>query len=134
MILDANKAGQDGERFRSYGTATADGLLGLLATGVAASDSRISRAANWMQEHASATGAPGFSDQAHARWTVGLRFYYAGASADARKRLGLPRDAALIADLMKSQRKDGLWANTEPLVKEDDPLIATPFALSVFTF
>src|SRR5690349_8236084 len=30
---DTNKAGQDGRRFRSYGTTTADGILALLATG-----------------------------------------------------------------------------------------------------
>ena len=34
------------------------------------------------------------------------------------------------AFLVKSQRPDGSWANENILVKEDDPLIATVFALN----
>ena len=130
VILDANKAGGEGSRFRSYGTTTADGLLALLAAGVPASDTRVRAAAKWLREHHSSTGAPGFVDQAHARWTGGLRFYYAAAGAQAGRRLGLPQDTGLAADLIKTQRPDGLWANADSLVKEDDPLIATPFALA----
>jgi hypothetical protein len=32
-------------------------------------------------------------------------------------------------DLRRVQRPDGSWANPENLVKEDDPLIATGFAI-----
>jgi hypothetical protein len=129
VILDANKAGQDGNRFRSYGTTTADGLLGLLAAGVPVSDPRVQRAAGWLREHHISTGAPGFVDQAHARWTGGLRFYYAAVSTESFRRLGAQQDPNLVADLIKTQRPDGLWVNADSLVKEDDPLIATPFAL-----
>ena len=31
--------------------------------------------------------------------------------------------------LKRTQRADGSWVNPENLVKEDDPLIATPFAI-----
>jgi hypothetical protein len=31
--------------------------------------------------------------------------------------------------LKGTQRADGSWVNAENLVKEDDPLIATPFAV-----
>ena len=31
--------------------------------------------------------------------------------------------------LERTQRRDGYWVNAENLVKEDDPLIATPFAV-----
>jgi hypothetical protein len=35
-----------------------------------------------------------------------------------------------VADgLKRTQRADGSWANPENLVKEDDPLIATGFAI-----
>jgi squalene-hopene/tetraprenyl-beta-curcumene cyclase len=130
VILDANKAGEDGSRFRSYGTTTADGLLGLIASGVPVSDTRVQAAAKWLRDHRSATGAPGFVDQAHARWTGGLRFYYAAASVEAGRRVGSVSDAELVADLIKTQRGDGLWVNPDSLVKEDDPLIATPFAVA----
>jgi hypothetical protein len=59
-----------------------------------------------------------------------LAFYYSSASAQAFKILGL--DAAggsVIESLKRTQRPDGSWANAENLVKEDDPLIATPFAI-----
>jgi len=35
----------------------------------------------------------------------------------------------LIQGLRQTQRSDGSWANPENLVKEDDPLIATTFAV-----
>jgi hypothetical protein len=31
--------------------------------------------------------------------------------------------------LRRTQKGNGSWANPENLVKEDDPLIATPFAI-----
>jgi hypothetical protein len=36
---------------------------------------------------------------------------------------------AVAEGLLRVQRDDGSWANPETLVKEDDPLIATPFAV-----
>src|SRR5712691_307120 len=41
VVLDANKAGQDGTQYRSYGTATADGILALLAMGTPADSDRV---------------------------------------------------------------------------------------------
>jgi hypothetical protein len=76
-------------------------------------------------EHDRADGAPGFVGEAYQRWTTGLRFYYAAASAEARGHAG----PELVANLEASQRGDGSWRNRESLVKEDDPLIATGFAV-----
>jgi hypothetical protein len=39
--FDTNKAGHDGTHFRSYGTATADGFLALLAIGRPSTSSAI---------------------------------------------------------------------------------------------
>ena len=72
-----------------------------------------------------ADGAPGFVGEAHRRWTIGLRFYYASASVEAIGRA----TRELVASLESSQHRDGSWRNTESLVKEDDPLIATAFAV-----
>jgi hypothetical protein len=41
----------------------------------------------------------------------------------------LDADPELSAQLISRQRSDGSWSNPEPLVKEDDPLIATGFAM-----
>ena len=52
----------------------------------------------------------------------GLRFYYAAAITRAMPELPV---------LLPPQRADGSFANTNNLVKEDDPLIATAFAVRV---
>ena len=68
---------------------------------------------------------PGFLGPAYQRWTAGLRFYYAAASWEVFGR----RSEGLAASLAATQRGDGSWQNSENLVKEDDPLIATAFAV-----
>jgi hypothetical protein len=41
-----------------------------------------------------------------------------------------PHSGPSVTDALKrTQRADGSWANPEKLVKEDDPLIATAFAV-----
>jgi len=129
VVLDANKAGGDGERYRSYGTATADGLLSLLALGYSPQDQRVEAAAHWLAAHHRADGAPGFEGEAYRRWTAGLWFYYAASSSSALSELRIPGAALVAAELQRAQRPDGSWSNAENLVKEDDPLIATGFAL-----
>ena len=132
VVLDANKAGEDGDRFRSYGTATADGILSLLALGYGPTDKRVQAAARWLTAHHRANGATGFEGEAYRRWPQGLRYYYAAASTEALRRLGLAREPRVSEALRPLQQPDGSWSNAEDLVKEDDPLIATPFAVRAF--
>ncbi|MBI3693998.1 MAG: terpene cyclase/mutase family protein [Acidobacteria bacterium] len=115
VVVDANKAGLDGARYRSYGTATADGILALRAMGRSDGEAQ-----QWLAAHHRRDRAAGFVGDAYQLWARGLRFYYAAASAEA---CGLP------SDLEKTQRADGSWSNSESLVKEDDPLIATALAV-----
>lgn len=125
VVLDANKAGGE----RSYGTATADGILALLAAGVI-SGARLDAARVWLVRHHRPDAAPGFPENpAYERWPQGLRYYYAAASAEVFRLLSLPRDHEQDRRLAREARADGSWANPEPLVKEDDPIIATGFAL-----
>jgi hypothetical protein len=123
VVMDANKAGGT----RSYGSATADGIIALTAAGSGAA--RIDAAEAWLLKHHRPDAAPGFHGEAYARWPRGLRYYYAAASAEAFRLLGVPRDIDQDRRLRAERRRDGSWANPEPLVKEDDPLIATGFAL-----
>ncbi|MGH9657450.1 MAG: hypothetical protein ACRD96_02840 [Bryobacteraceae bacterium] len=116
VVLDANKAGEQ----RSYGTATADGVLALRALRRAADPVRLGRAEAWLRAHHQPGGVPGFSGDAYKRWPQGLRYYYAAAAP------------WLNHDLEALQRPDGSFSNPEPLVKEDDPLIATAFAVRAF--
>ncbi|MEO7651149.1 MAG: prenyltransferase/squalene oxidase repeat-containing protein, partial [Bryobacteraceae bacterium] len=121
VVLDANKAGETAKGYRSYGTATADGILASLAIGRGRDHAHVKTALAWLTNRHSKTGATGFSGDAYKRWPLGLRFYYAAASHAA--------EASLHSSLTADQRPDGSWSNPESLVKEDDPLIATTFAI-----
>jgi hypothetical protein len=127
--IDTNKAGPDGARFRSYGTTTADGILALFAIGRTLDDRRVRAAHNWLSSHHRDMAVPGFVGDAYRRWPRGLAFYYAAASTEAFRTLGASMDPAVADALKRSQRWDGSWVNSENLVKEDDPLIATAFAV-----
>jgi hypothetical protein len=116
VVLEANKAGPDG----SYGTPTADGILSLQAIGASPDAPR-----RWLRTHHRTDVVPGFAAPVRQRWAQGLRFYYAAAVAAAAPELP-------VTPLLGAQRPDGSFVNSEPIVKEDDPLIATAFALRAF--
>ena len=118
---EINKAGQSGDGgFTSYGTATADGVLALRAAGVPDTDPRVAKALKWLMDHHRPDRAPGFEKGSDRPWESGLRFYYAHAIS--RVLPNLPVELLPQAD-------DGSFRNPNNLVKEDDPLIATAFAL-----
>jgi hypothetical protein len=121
-----NKGGPSAEGFVSYGTTTADGVLALRASGLPDSDDRIARGIAWLDRNHQSDRVPGFdqSESAQALWSSGLRFYYAAAIARVRPqhRVRLPEQA-----------DDGSFRNANGLVKEDDPLIATTFAIQMIT-
>jgi len=122
----ANKAGEDSTGYLAYGTTTADGLLCLYSTG--APDTAPSLA--WLRQNDHPALPPGFVSAARQRYAEGLRYYYADAAVRAFRAAGLRRAVPFAAMLEKAQRPDGSWSNPEVLVKEDDPLIATAFAIS----
>jgi hypothetical protein len=119
---DINKAGEEDGRFRSYGTATADGVLALRAAGIPDTDSRVSKAVQWLKTHHQPDGAPGFDSVPRQTWSSGLRFYYADVVSRA-----VPELPVALPD----QNPDGGFRNPNFLVKEDDPIIATTFAIRV---
>ena len=55
--------------------------------------------------------------------------YDATASTEAFRALQVKTGGRVAEGLERTQRVDGSWINAENLVKEDDPLIATPFAV-----
>ncbi|HKE00830.1 MAG TPA: prenyltransferase/squalene oxidase repeat-containing protein, partial [Planctomycetota bacterium] len=136
VVVDANKAGKDREGYRSYGTATADGILSLLAMGFDPSDARVQSAANWLVAHHRTDVAPGFPPGEPERWADAMVHYYLAASAEVFRRLdvreapaGHDWRAELERALASRQRPDGSWRADSVLGKEDDPLIATALAL-----
>jgi len=128
LVVDAaNKAGRDEHgRFRSYATATADGVLAMRALGVGDDDPRLARAVQWLDRHASAERIGGIAEEPSEPWHDALRFYHAMALADAH-----PRSRPAITAMLRSrQRDDGSFcSDLESAMKEDDPLLATALAL-----
>ncbi len=124
VVDEANKAGAEKGRYRSYGTAVADGLRTLAA--LEGSPRRIEAGRAWLARNHRAHEVPGFDHHPDLRWRQGLYYYYAAAVAPY---LSPEQRAGLHDELAARQRPDGSWSNPEPLVKEDDPLIATPLAL-----
>lgn len=141
-----NKAGVAGRengrvRFHSYGSATCDGLLALIAAGASNDAPRVRAALRWLGERSAGFGHSGTwaSDRAGARES--LAFYHAQALAqvlhyaasfpenDAWAR---ERTRSLRAHLSARQQPDGSWSGQAPDSCEDDPLVATAFALRAF--
>jgi hypothetical protein len=120
--LETNKAGETNGRPNSYGTTTCDGILAMRAAGIPITDARSRKALDWIRAHHILDGAPGFDMPPYQGWKQGLRFYYGAAVTSAMP--GLPV-------LLPPQKHDGSFANSNILVKEDDPLIATAFAVRV---
>jgi hypothetical protein len=137
VVLVANKAlwekpaGGRAAYFRSYATATADGALALLAAGVASSDPRVDRARRWLESHA-AVDLVGIPADHPEPWVAALRYYHLASFCEAAAALDLRGDwrERFTKRLLALQREDGSFVNdASPLMKENDPILATTFAL-----
>jgi squalene-hopene/tetraprenyl-beta-curcumene cyclase len=139
-----NKAGVAGtdrhgrERYHSYGSATADGLRALLRCGLAKDHPRVVAARRWLETHFSASTNPGTFEPPRAVDRDATYFYYAWSVAHAFRALGIAEiesdgrkvswAQALADELIRRQNDNGTWSNRFTASKEDDPLVATPFA------
>ncbi len=146
-----NKAGKGGEgpeaSFRSYGSATADGLR-CLTTYANQWDAdlgqRIGIARAWVEQHFSATHQPGEFPDDRIASRDGLYYYWVASIAQTLQQMGLSatftRDGStvqwaesLASELLKRQVTDGYWRNHAVDQREDEPFIATTFAISALT-
>jgi hypothetical protein len=141
VVLAANKGreeiAEDGAPFfRSYATATCDGILALLAAGVPRDDERVVRAEEWLQAHDDLNYPQGVPTDYSEPWGDAIRFYHYAVRAEAYAALDWPGDwrAQLAAEVAESQAKDGSFRNTvSPLMKEDDPLLCTALAVEALS-
>jgi hypothetical protein len=136
VVLDANKgavlADERGAFHGSYATATADGVLALLAAGVPASDERVQGARAWLLAHGSLDRPDGIPPDGPQAWGAAVDFYHLAVRAEAYRALGLEASLreALPRVLGPRQRGDGSFANDRShLMKEDEPLLATALAV-----
>ena len=153
-----NKAGIAGidrfgrQRFRSYGTMTADGLRALLRCGLSHDHPRVVAARDWLVRNFSAESNPGefpgdravLQDATYYYWTWSAAHAFLALEMDRGQEAnshGCPIAAAtspsdglpswtmpLSEELLRRQRDDGTWGNGYTDAKEDDPLVATPWA------
>ena len=127
-----NKAGGfDRDRATSYGSMTADGLRALLRAGLAPDHARVRAARAWLERHVSWEHTPGAFAGARAVEQDAPFFYWCWSLAHAGRALAAPMPwAAPMAEaLLWRQGEDGSSRNAFTMVKEDDPLVATPLAM-----
>lgn len=134
IAQSANKALYDYEAgcWRSYATATCDGILALLAAGVGEDDKRLVAAVQWLKEHDDVNYPQGVPTDHPEPWGDAIRYYHYCVRAEVYRKLAFPRAdrERLAAALIARQRPDGSFANAEsPLMKEDDPLVCTSLAV-----
>jgi len=141
VVVAANKGREEsndaGEvHLRSYATASCDGILALLACGVNREDERLVRAVEWLKEHDDLTYPEGVPTDHPEPWGEAIRFYHYAVRAEAYAALDWPGDwrIKLAAEVTRHQADDGSFRNTvSPLMKEDDPILATALAAIALT-
>ncbi len=138
-----HRAGSQRTRFASYGSMTADGLRALLRCGLARDHARVQSALAWLSERFRAESNPGDFEPVREVERDAAWFYWTWSAAHAFAELALstlparegPRRWAedLAEALLARQRQDGSWSNPLTMMKEDDPLVATPMALATLS-
>jgi hypothetical protein len=135
VVLAANKGGvaEDPPHWRSYATATCDGLVALLATGADHSDARVRAASDWLARHDDFDYPQGVPRDHPEPWGASIRYYHYAARAAVFRELTPADNAArgrLSAIVAARQQPNGSFANPSGhLMKEDDPLLCTALAL-----
>ncbi|MCY2929126.1 MAG: hypothetical protein NTV86_06450 [Planctomycetota bacterium] len=139
-----NKAGPAGDgragrpRFHSYGTMAADGVRVLIRCGLPPDHPRVVAAREWLTRNFDPSHNPGHfeSDREVLRDATYYYWTWSAAHAFAALRLehwegpkGRVEWARLLAEeLIARQSREGSWSSRFTDAKEDDPLVATPWA------
>ena len=115
---------------RGYGSATTDGLLCLGAVAVLPSDA-LERGDRWLREHHRVDRNPGLDGGPMEAFAEAMRGYYRAGAARCFARWGGPEGwhQPLAMAIVAEQHADGSFRGTNGLQKEDDPIIATAFAV-----
>jgi squalene-hopene/tetraprenyl-beta-curcumene cyclase len=121
---------------RSSGSMTYAGFKSLLYAGLTKKDPRTEAASKWIGDHYSVTQNPG-------QGNTGLYYYYqlfgsalAASGMDKVATKSGERDWRddLVTELARTQKADGSWVNTNKQFMENDPNLATAFALLALSY
>jgi len=120
-----------GYHYPSYATATCDGLLALHSLGL--TDSKAYKdAVQWLAKNQNMNTIDGLSSHDPEQWYQVMHYYHFAVRAEAMTVAGIegPWSDQLTRMLIKEQHPDGFYMNPLGGVnKEDDPLMATIFAV-----
>ncbi len=126
--LGTNKAdAYDRPSCTSYASATADGVLALLAVGVSIEDQRVQDAKAWLLQHPRWDYPEGIPPNEPGQWGEVLFFYHLSVRAQAYAALGISDWEEELLDLLEPEiHPDGYFLNPAGAPnKENDPLLAT---------
>lgn len=131
--------------YPSYGSMTYAGLLTMVYAFLSKNDGRVIAAWNWCQKNWTLEENPGISERKYAgAGNKGLYYYYM-TLAKALYWFGEPYIVTpdgkkhnwaieLIERLSALQNKAGFWKNTNPKWFEDQPPIATSYAIQALSY
>ncbi|MEO1628030.1 MAG: prenyltransferase/squalene oxidase repeat-containing protein [Bacteroidota bacterium] len=133
VTTSTNKSRLDSlQLYPSYATATADGLLALLAAGRAVESEEVQAAHCWLQAHPILYRPEGIPTDDPYRWHEVMFFYHLSVRAEALAAVGDEGEwrEKMSKLLQEVQRSDGSYLNpVGSLNKEDDPLLATALGI-----
>lgn len=141
VVYSANKGGIIAETesspacFRSYATATCDGLLALLACDPDLENPAIQKARIWLEAHPALAYDSGIPADNPEQWQTVLIIYHLWVRSEVYKALNWQGtwQQEIWQILSSYQRSDGSFANPDGARnKEDDPLLATAMAVMVW--
>ena len=106
VTLGSNKGDTAGKHLQSYATATADGLLALLASGYAREDQRVRAAFEWLKAHDTLSYPEGIPHDHPVQWHLVMRFYHLAS-----------RGGCLSGNGLRGAMAAGNAAHDQPLTK-----------------
>ena len=126
----ANKAGMDstGSFYFSYGTATCEGILSLLASGVPKEDPSLIAAIHWLKQHPELRYDEAIPEGTQGAWRQVMIYYHLWVRAEVYAALDWSGEwkTEMKEILRGKQQNDGSFSNPLGAAnKEDDPILAT---------
>jgi hypothetical protein len=127
-----NKGPQGPEGQSGYGSATCDGLLALAALGADPTETTFRDALDALKGMHRVDENPRVARGPVPAFATAMVGSYRAGAAEVFRRFGGPAgwQQPLARAVVADQHEDGRWQNPSPLQKEDDPVIATSYALA----
>jgi hypothetical protein len=116
----------------SYATATCDGLLARIAVGQRTTDHQVLQAFRWLRTHERLESPQGIPEDDPMQWHRVMKYYHLAVRGEVSRIQSIETNwsVQILEILKQAQLSDGSFMN--PMGgpnKEDDPLLATAFAV-----